>query len=77
METSIRKINIMKKLLESNDENLIFEFEILLGLKSDYPDKLSEKGINSLSDNAEEEYSKGKTFSADEIHDQIKKWGKK
>jgi hypothetical protein len=77
METSIRKINIMKKLLESNDENLIFEFEILLGLKSDYPDKLSKKEINFLSARAEDEYAKGKTSSSEEMFVQIKKWKKK
>ncbi|WP_228780246.1 hypothetical protein [Aquiflexum lacus] len=77
MEISVRKINIMKKFLESNDENLIFEFEILLGLKSDYPDILSKKEMNFLSDRAEDEYAKGKTYSSEEMLDQIKKWKKK
>lgn len=77
METSVSKINIMKKFLESNDENLIFEFEILLGLKSDYPDTLSKKEMNFLSDRAEDEYAKGKTYSLEEMLDQIKKRKKK
>lgn len=67
----------MKKFLESNDENLIFEFEILLGSKSDYPDTLSKKEMNFLSDRAEDEYANGKTSSSEEMLVQIKKWNKK
>lgn len=56
---------------------LFTNIEILLGLKSDYSDTLSNKEINILSDKAEAKYSKGKTFSSDEILDKIKKWGEK
>jgi len=42
--------------------NLFTNFEILLGLKSDYPDKLSTIEMNFLSDRAEDEYAKGKNI---------------